>query len=194
MNKKYNIIRLEQFKALTSPVRGEIIDLIELTGPMSVAEMAEHMGRPLDSLYYHVRRLLKVGLLVETDKRKTIRQWESVYDLPGRPISLDYVSSQAAHVREVIKTTGTILRMTERDVRAAFRKKLVSGSGVRRNVVHSRFIGWCTEEEVREIRKQISSIKERLHSNSRDRNEKSRLYALTTILVPLEIRGKGRNR
>ena len=88
MNKPYPITDLAQFKALTSPARGEILDIVSLMGSLSIADMAEYLGKPIDSLYYHVRKLVKVGLLVEKVKRKSKRQMEAVYDLPGRPMFL----------------------------------------------------------------------------------------------------------
>lgn len=191
MDEPYPITSLSQFRALTSPVRGEIIDIVDLMGAMSIAEIASHMGRPVDSLYYHVRRLVKVGLLVETGKRKSARQQEAIYDLPGRPASLHYSPSQTGHVRAVVKSIGVMLRMTERDFKAAFAGKLVRGSGGERNVVHSRVLGWYTEEEIQEIRHQIRRITTKFRSSARTRKRASGLYALTTVLMPLGVKKRG---
>jgi predicted transcriptional regulator len=193
MNKPYPITELEQFKALTSPVRGEILDIVNLMGPLSITEVAAYTGRPIDSLYYHVRRLVKVGLLVNVAKRKAKRQMEATYDLPGRPMFLQYVPSQLKHVENVIKSIGTMLRVTERNFRNAFEKDLVRVSGRRRNVDHVLVLGWYTEEEIQEIRLQIREIIKKFHSSARHRKKTSELFALTTILTPLEVKRRRKN-
>lgn len=186
MNNPCKMTDLSQVDALTSPVRGEIVDVVDLMGASSIAEIATVIGRPVDSLYYHVRKLLKVGLLVETEKRKARRQTESVYDLPGRPMSLDYDSTDSEFIRRLIGSIAGMLRLTGRDFKAAFDKQLVRDSVNGRNVIHSRALGWFTDEEVREIRAKIQETIATFRSSTRTRKSDSRLYALTTILVPME--------
>ncbi len=189
MTQEYPITDLAQVEALTSTVRGEIVDIVDLMGPVSVAEIAGVMGRPIDSLYYHVRRLVKVGLLVETARRKAARLEEAVFDLPGRPMFVAYRPSQAEFVRVLIRSIAGMLRMAARDFKAAFEKGLVRESDRGRNVVHSRALGWFTDDEVMQMRTQIEETITRFRSTVRHRKPNSRLYVLTSILVPLDERG-----
>jgi len=54
--------------ALVSTVRQEIVDTIEaLGGDAAVADIAAHLGRPADGIYYHLRRLVEGGVLREVD-------------------------------------------------------------------------------------------------------------------------------
>ena len=188
MNKPYPITDLAQFKVLTSPTRGEILDIVSLMGPLSIAEMAEYLGKPIDSFYYHVRKLVKVGLLVDKAKRKSKRQMEVVYDLPGRPMFLQYTPSQTDHVKNVIKSIAAMLRLAERNLRRAFSKDLIKVTGRHRNAEHVRVIGWHTNKEVQEIRAQIQKIIARFNASAKKRKPTSNLYAFTAILVPLEIK------
>ena len=49
-----------------STVRQEIVDTIEaLGGDAAVADIAAHLGRPADGIYYHLRRLVDSGVLRE---------------------------------------------------------------------------------------------------------------------------------
>ena len=57
--------RPEQLASLTSPVRVQLLELFGLWGPCAVSDIASHMDRAPDSLYYHVRKLVQVGLLVQ---------------------------------------------------------------------------------------------------------------------------------
>ena len=53
-----------QIRALASSTRQDIVDTIAAIGPCSVAELARALGRSADGLYYHIRVLTRVGLLV----------------------------------------------------------------------------------------------------------------------------------
>lgn len=81
-----------------------------------------------------------------------------------------------------------MLRMARRDFDSAFEKDLVREADQGRNVVHSRALGWFTDEEVLEMRSQIQEVISQFRSSSQNRKKDSHLYALTSILVPLEER------
>jgi DNA-binding transcriptional ArsR family regulator len=190
MSQPYPITDPAQFEALSSPARGEILDLVELLGPLSIAELARHLGRKPDSLYYHVRKLAAVGLLVESEKRKARRQEEVVYDLPGRPASLCYEPRETQLVRCVLKSIAGMLRLAERNFRQAYEKGLVRVIGGRRNTTHARVLGWFTEEEIVALQDEVERVVGEFRASARKRRAESRLYALTTILVPLEEKGR----
>ena len=59
----YWIDRPEQIRALTSPIRQEIVDRLAASGGMSVADLARALGRRPTAVYHHVARLARVGLL-----------------------------------------------------------------------------------------------------------------------------------
>ena len=63
---KMLVARPEQLAAITSPARVELLELIGVWGPCAIADVARRMGRAPDSLYYHVRKLVDVGLLERT--------------------------------------------------------------------------------------------------------------------------------
>ena len=60
-----------QIEALASPARQEVADGLQAIGPCSIADLADLLGRAPDSLYYHVRKLEKVGLVVARGTRET---------------------------------------------------------------------------------------------------------------------------
>lgn len=193
MSKPYRVTDPAQFEALTSPVRGEILDLVELLGPLSIAELARCMGRKPDSLYYHVRKLVAVGLLVEGEKRKARRQEEVVDELPGDSVSLHYEPSETHLVGAVVKSIAGMLRLAERNFRQAYEKGLVRVIGKRRNTTHARVLGWFSDEEVVELQEKVDALVGEFRATARRRRAGSRLYALTSILVPLEQKGDTRD-
>ena len=60
-----HVIRTKkQVGALVSSVRQEIVDVLCQMGTVAVAELAAALGRPADAIYYHLRVLKRVGLVV----------------------------------------------------------------------------------------------------------------------------------
>src|SRR3954467_15721721 len=57
------ISKAPQIRALSSPIRQDILDAVTAIGPCSVAELAAVIGKPADGLYYHIKRLVGVRLL-----------------------------------------------------------------------------------------------------------------------------------
>ena len=83
MSPRYLIKRPEQIELLASPLRQEIVDAVRAMGTCSARELAVELGTSPDSLYYHLRKLVAVGLLVSEGKRSATRRHEEVFRTPG---------------------------------------------------------------------------------------------------------------
>jgi predicted ArsR family transcriptional regulator len=59
----YWIDRPEQIRALASPIRHEIGDRLAALGPMTIAALAQILGRRPTAIYHHVKKLEAVGLV-----------------------------------------------------------------------------------------------------------------------------------
>ncbi len=57
-------------RAPASPLRMEIVDELRDRGSSSIAELAAALVRPQPSLYYHVHRLVKAGVVRGKEKRQ----------------------------------------------------------------------------------------------------------------------------
>lgn len=138
-----------QIRALASPARQEIVDILESAGPSTIARLAELMGRPADALYFHVRKLLKVGLVVERERHRDGRHVSVVYDLAWRPMRLSYATP--AKPRDISRVVTSALRLAARD----FSRGIESGDAViegpRRTVWGARAKGWLTATEVARV-------------------------------------------
>ena len=116
-SRPYIIERRDQIAALESPVRQEVVDTIQATGPCSALEIAELMGRPADALYYHIRRLVAVGLLVPLEIRRRGRRDETVYDLAGHPLVLRYPTHRDPLTHPLTRLARSLLRTADRPCR-----------------------------------------------------------------------------
>jgi predicted ArsR family transcriptional regulator len=64
----YWILRPDQIRAVSSPIRQEIVDRLAALGPAGARELARSLGRMPTSVYHHLTQLVRVGLV------KTVRR------------------------------------------------------------------------------------------------------------------------
>lgn len=103
----------EQLSCLASPVRSETFTVIRSLGEASVREVAESMDRSPEAVQYHVRALLRVGLIVEKFRRPTGHKPESVYAAATASIQLPD-----------LKTTPELAPLTRKAVVAGLRQTI----------------------------------------------------------------------
>ncbi len=164
--------------ALASPVRQEIIDTIEALGGATIAELASQLGRPADGLYYHVRRLVRAGLLVG-------RGSPEVYRTP-KALRLDYRRDVPA-IRRVI---ASMLRIARRDFDSGFAIPGIAVGGARRSLWAGRSKGWVGAADLAEINAMIARIERILHRKRR--KDSDRLISWCFVLAPIAARPKRR--
>ena len=194
--KKYRIRHREQVKVLESTVCQEIVDLVDAAGPSSVREMARLMGRRPDSLYYHVHKLVAAGLLEEKGVRGSGRRAEVVYDVPGRPLYLDYDPHDDDNVNGVSRVVASMLRSTLRDFRSGFKPGLAIVEGEGRNLWAARMKSWLSDDDMIELNRLLMEILEIFHRDGAPEGEgdvgergpgpSRRLHSLTWVLAPMD--------
>ena len=116
---KHLIVRPAEIRALASPVRTEIVSLMENRGVLSVREMAAHLGMATESLYYHVNALAKLGLLVETGRRAGTTRPEALYALCADRVYVDWENRKPAYRAALKKAVRIAHRLSERVTQAA---------------------------------------------------------------------------
>lgn len=87
MTRKH-LLTADQLQSLTSPIRLAIVQRLEIDRRATAREIAHRMGRPVTSLYHHLRQLEEVGVLRIVEERKGTRRPEAVYAMVA-----DYLSS-----------------------------------------------------------------------------------------------------
>ncbi len=117
--KNYVVSAVDELRELTSPVRVQITQIMAEKGECSVGELALVMGREPETLYYHIRALLKVGLIVECGARATVRHDEAIYCLRAEQIWLDRERRDEEFLALKAKALRTSLRLFEREMVAS---------------------------------------------------------------------------
>ncbi len=168
----------KQLRALASPVRQEIVDALETAGPCPIAELARHLGRAPDALYFHVRLLVRAGLVVEGERRQVGRHAFATYDVVARPMNIDRDAAARADVRRV---TGGILRLALRDAVRGLEHEDAAFTGPRRNHWVARAQGWLDEAGLAELNRRLDQVLQLLrdHRHAPGRRAIAVAFAMT---------------
>lgn len=188
--KKLRISAARQIESLISPVRQEILDVVASAGPSSVAEMGTLIGRPADSIYYHVRSLLGVGLLVSTGTRRRGRREERVYDVPADRLLLEYDPADRRNVEAVNSVIASLTRVARRDFTAGFSVELARVKGSRRNLWGARAVGWLDGDQLRRVNEALKEIHDILAAGSPGPGRE--LIAISWVVAPRKAKDRTR--
>ena len=170
------IARLDQLRALASPVRQEIIDAVTASGPISISTLARVLGRTPHALYFHIRKLESLGLL----KKKSgpgVRQGPSLwydargrpavlYDVPSHPMALAYRPGDTRTHRPMTDIARAMARSAARSFAEAYRSGNAVVSGQRRNLWASRSKRYITPRELEILNAHLRAIVSLLNKSS----------------------------
>jgi helix-turn-helix protein len=174
------ITRPEQLRALVSPVRQELLDVMARMGTVSIAEVAAVLGRPADGLYYHVRALQRVGLIEAAGTRRGGVREEALFRATAGQFSIRYPQAIAGR-RAMTAIVGAMLRLGARDFARALARGDVRVEGPQREMWALRTTGWLTPAQLRHVNRHIAA----LSAAATQAGPAGRLYAVTILLTPL---------
>src|SRR5262245_60587836 len=181
----FTVTRTDAIRLLASPLRQAIVDLIIGRGALSVAELSELLGKPADRLYYHVKRLVAVGLLVEGEQQPTNGRPQTLFDVPGRPLYLRYQPQSSSNRRAVQRVVDGMLRAARRDFSRGFAPG-VEAEGPQRQLWAARTEANLTPSEVAELNRILTKALDLLMA-SRSREHApagAQLHQLTWVSSP----------
>jgi predicted ArsR family transcriptional regulator len=174
-----------QAASLLQPARLEALEAFQALGSATVAEASARLGRRPDALHYHVRALVRSGLLralprpADTGGRPATRY--AVVG-PGRfEYRLDPAS--AASRRLWTRASGAVLRAAERDVAAAVATGAARTAGPAPDTTTGRSKAWLDDADLRELARRIASVQSFLASRAAPGH--GRLHSFTHSLAPI---------
>jgi hypothetical protein len=178
--------RPAQVKALSQPIRLEIVEAFRPGEALGVEELAARLGRKPVSLYFHVRKLVANGILVAADQRRGVGRPQALYRPAADRLVVDPGGATAAGRNAGLDAVRATLRAAEGDVRRAFRHSSTVTTGSFQ-VVGQRMKGRLTTSELSQVQRHLDALQE-LFLGARSRR-RGRLVAVTTILVPVPEAG-----
>jgi hypothetical protein len=180
----------KKIAVFATPIRVELVTAMQaLGGSAMVAELAVQLGRPADGLYYHLRALVRGGLLEECvgtngcSYRLTIPA--------GQPMRLRYKPGATANAKAVAKVATSMSRLAQRDFLRALAEPGTIAEGSSRELWAARLRGWVDQDELAKINLLLRQLADILLSTRPTRGGK--LVALHWILAPLDPKPVRRN-
>ncbi|MBL8762891.1 MAG: helix-turn-helix transcriptional regulator [Phycisphaerae bacterium] len=171
-----------QIRALASPARQEIVDALVAAGPASIGDLAGLLGRAADSLYFHVKVLIRVGLVVEAGERREGRHAAALYDVPARPLMISYERPRARGFERVI---GSALRLAYREYRRGLADDTCVAQGPCRNLWAGRAKGWVDETELLRLNELLRELFTTVHSGRPGPGRKA--VSFSCVLAPPRV-------
>ncbi len=159
---------------------------MQAMGLCAIGDIARALNRAPENLYYHVARLIDVGLLREVGKRSTPGRPEVLYDMPAGKLRVLYDPEDPANVEAVTDVARSMLRVAEKDFRTGFLPGLAVASGPGRNLWAARTKGWVRPEDLAEVNRLLNRLADLLIDGNS--SEGGSLIALTWILAPVTRR------
>jgi DNA-binding transcriptional ArsR family regulator len=172
------------WEVLVSPVRTEIAEALRLLGPCSVADVAQAIDRPADTLYRHIELLQEAGFVREAGFRKGDRNVEQLLDVVADDFIIEFHDSKGdAENKAIIQTVNSFTGAMQRAVRdSAAAKQLVFDAG-ERNLSINYELSWLTPEKFQEVRALIRRLKGIMDEGKKRRE--GRLYMTLAIATPV---------
>ena len=170
---------------VTSPLRLQMIAVFESVGPMSVAELADHLNLSADGLYHHIRIMLKTKILIELGFRKTGRIPEAVFDLSADKIDFDVDLAKGKNVEHLDKLNKAVMRNAGRVLQSALTSGDGKLAGAGRNTYARYETAWLDDKDLAKVRAHIEAIS-KIFRGSRTRKSGTLMMA-NCNLSPLPI-------
>lgn len=184
-------IRIESttaWEAILSPVRREIVECMQHSGPCAIADVARATGRPADGLYRHVAILVRSGFLVDAGTRPGRRNVERVYDAAADDFLAPRVrrGAPAAEREMAVRTAESLAKSTIRALRTSAAAGRVHCEPGARNFTVLHFTSWLTPERFEEVRQLSMRMARVLERGRKERT--GDLYEAFVLAAPVTRR------
>ena len=184
-----------QLRALSSPVRIEIVGAFQSFGPMSIRELAEKMARPADGLYHHMRQLAKVDIIRVKLTRRVGKRDEAVFKLTAERFGHTAAPRSPAMKKAIVQTAGAALRLASREFNRAVleqkakeREQSPDCADDLARARLSRQKSWLTEDDLVTLQALLEKVEQFLRV--RMRRKQGRPFVLTQVFVPVLKRNR----
>ncbi len=169
-------------RALASPTRHAVHQVILNQGEASVREIAAQLGRHPASLYKHIDHLEQVGLIEEVGTKATGKRDARVFASVRWWIKYDrndpeLIDALNAYVQAQLRDAG-------RKIADSFERGAIT-KGVGRDTHFGSVFGWLTKDELTELNDLLDAISALM--TDKPRRPGTRLMATMPVVFPLPM-------
>jgi len=175
---------LEQIKAISHPYRIEIIESFE-DAPATAKQIADKMGEPHAKVNYHLKTLLKVGILDLVEEKVKLGIVEKYYLPAAKTFVLDRNIMNATE-KTVLDSINQALLSIFENISKDFYKSVETADEKEhpKKILHYNDY-YLTLEEVFELQDKMKDV---LQEYLKDKKDKTRpnvkKYSISTLMIP----------
>ncbi len=182
--KALSVTSPKAWQVLVSPVRSEITEALRLLGPCSIADVAAAIDRPADTLYAHIKLLIRAGFIAESGYRKNGRHIEQLIDVVADDFVVEFKDNTGkAENQAIVATANSFLSAAARAVRDSAAARALEFTPDTRNISINYELSWLTPERFQEVRALIRRLKSIMDEGKSKRE--GRLYLTLAIATPV---------
>ncbi len=154
----YVVEDIETMRALSNPVRWEILDTIGAIGECSAADISEYTARARTSLYPHIQQLVERGLIYETGTRLMGKRYEQLYRPKARLIGIRFDQDDPENLDYHTTFANALARMLARRHDQAARAPGVNPRTENRNHHCGTHSVWVDKDQLVKLNTMIEEI------------------------------------
>ncbi|WP_340258564.1 helix-turn-helix domain-containing protein [Brevibacillus borstelensis] len=132
MKEFFNVTDPEALKSLAIPERVKILELFEDLEPRTAKQIATELGENAARLHYHVKELVRVGLLQQVDTRVKGSIVEKYYEPVAKVIQVKLRLMIEENAQQLSDIMFTPFRTTEKDLVRTLNRFVASDVDVRK--------------------------------------------------------------
>lgn len=158
----------ERIRALTHPLRLELLDVLGDLGEATATQCAEQVGQSVASCSFHLRSLEKHGFIERSEQRGREKPWRVVQDgLDVRP------NTALRGSRHAVAELGSLFvaREADRVHRYLAQLEREPEEWAQANTVTTASF-WATAEEMKQLAQQVQQLTERFHGRDDDPSQR----------------------
>lgn len=167
---------LERLKAISDPLRMRVVEELAVR-ERSVTELAEAMATTRHRLYYHIRILEKLDLIVQTGSRMVSGTEERLYRAAARSFVISHALSPTL-------LSGTVTGMFQQSLREVQQAVVQPHDEAYPQVEVIRGAGELTQAQHAVFVEKLKQLFVELEAGTRD-DEQTRRYGLLVAMAPV---------
>jgi DNA-binding transcriptional ArsR family regulator len=176
-----------QLRCLVSARRHDIVDQLAARGPMSVREVAAAIHARPSALYYHLRELVRVGLVVEAGHQVVRRKRQQLFATPAPRMRFFRALQDPRNTPIFVRIAASMTRQMHRDFRGGIRSPWAVRSGAGRNLGLFRLVGSPDPRTLRRINERLAEVAELFWASAGSSGE---VVSLAWIMAPVGPRAR----
>lgn len=187
MKEFFEVTDPEALKSLAIAERVKILELFEDLEPRTAKQIATELGENAARLHYHVKELVRVGLLEQVDTRVKGSIVEKYYEPVAKVIQVKLQLMIEENAQQLSEVMFTPFRTTEKDLMRTLNRLVASDPDVRKEYQNTFAFNltefYLSQEERNQLVEEISDLLQKYKGLKNEAGR--RKFKFFDVLFPL---------